>query len=630
MTRPLDALKRVFGYGAFRPGQEEIVETILSGRDVLGIMPTGAGKSICYQIPAIVSDGISVVLSPLISLMKDQVDALRQNGVKAASINSSMEWNDVLDIFRSARRGELTLLYVAPERLEGDGFREFLSSLDLAMIVVDEAHCVTHWGHDFRPSYLNIAPTISSLPKRPVVAAFTATATPEVRSDIIRQLALDSPFVKIAGLDRENLFFQVEHPRDKMTFLLDYAKKFPEMPGIVYCSTRRAVEEVCLSLQRNGINAVRYHAGLDDAERLGNQETFIYDRASVMVATNAFGMGIDKSNVRYVVHYNMPGSIDSYYQEAGRAGRDGSPADCILLFGRADISTARFLISKGEDDDVRKAGYRKLQSMVNYCNTENCLRRHILDYFGEFGEHDESDESGGCANCSNCSSVTERADITVEAQKILSCVYRMGERTGGSKFGAPMLTDVLRGKQTTKTLSYGFDNISTWGLMKSEGEDSIRGMINFLVAENYLAVSDEYQTLSFTDRTFPFLKSGTRLMMKKREEKPDMVEKRRRRTAGQANQISLANSSNVTAISHVNRPENEGLFEELRALRRELASSEGVPPYIVFSDKALTAMCDALPGTEGEFLSVPGVGAAKLEKYGDAFLRAISKWREAN
>ncbi|MDR3254133.1 MAG: DNA helicase RecQ [Synergistaceae bacterium] len=621
MTRPLEALKRVFGYGAFRPGQEEIVETILSGRDVLGIMPTGAGKSICYQIPAIVNGGISIVLSPLISLMKDQVDALRQNGVNAASINSSMEWDDVLEIFRAARRGDVTLLYVAPERLDGEGFREFLSSLDVSMVVVDEAHCVTHWGHDFRPAYLNIAPAVSSLAKRPVLAAFTATATPEARTDIIRQLALASPFVKITGLDRSNLFFQVEHPLDKTSFLLDYAKKFPEMPGIVYCSTRRGVEETCVELKKNGVNAVRYHAGLDDSERFANQESFIYDRASVMVATNAFGMGIDKSNVRYVIHYNMPGSIDSYYQEAGRAGRDGSPADCLLLFGKGDISTARFLISKSDDAESKRSGFRKLQSMVDYCNTESCLRRHILNYFGENSDLREHDgERRGCGNCSNCTSIVERSDITVEAQKIISCVYRMSERTGGKKFGSPMLADVLKGARTEKALAFGFDKISTWGLMKGHSANSIKDMVNFLVAEKYLTVGDgEFPTLSFTKRTFPFLKGKSRLMMKKHEEK---------RNVRSQKQESRPKTDGRTRL--VRDTDNSQLFEELRALRRELSASEGVPPYVVFSDRALAAMCNSLPATGDEFLAVPGVGAAKLEKYGDVFLEAIKEWKEEN
>ncbi|MDR1514983.1 MAG: DNA helicase RecQ [Synergistaceae bacterium] len=597
MPSPIDVLKGVFGYPSFRSGQEEIVNEALSGRDVFGIMPTGAGKSVCYQIPAIINGGVSVVISPLISLMKDQVDSLRQNGVCAEAINSSLSWGSVLDIFRAVREGAVKLLYVAPERLDGNGFREFLSSIDVSMVIVDEAHCVSQWGHDFRPSYLNIAPAISSMRRRPVMAAFTATATEEVRGDIVRQLALESPFTIITGFDRENLFFQVESPADKMSFLMGYVKKFPELPGIVYCSTRKAVDEVCGNLRANGVKAVRYHAGLDDAERLKNQDAFIRDRAAVIAATNAFGMGIDKSNVRYVIHYNMPGSIDSYYQEAGRAGRDGSPADCILLFGKGDISTARYLISQGNDEDARKAGYSKLRSMIDYCNTPGCLRSYILGYFGErYGKE-------SCGNCGNCLSTADRTDITIEAQKILSCVYRMEIQASGLKFGASIVTDVLKGSRGKRILSHGFEKISTWGLMKDYGANAIYDMINFLIAENYLAEDEgEFPTLSFTERTFPFLKSKERLVMRKHESKPTRKRSVERGISG---------------------AENEALFEELRALRKSIAREEGVPPYVVFSDSTLEAMCRILPSGKEDFLSVPGVGSVKLEKYGDAFLSVI-------
>ena len=373
----LEVLKKVFGYGSFRKGQQEIIEAVTSGRDALGIMPTGAGKSLCYQIPAILSGGIAVIISPLISLMKDQVDSLIQNGVSAASINSAMDWESASDIFRGVRQGQVRLLYVAPERLEGAGFAEFLRSIEIGLVVVDEAHCVSQWGHDFRPSYLNIAPVIASLPKRPTVAAFTATATPEVRDDIISQLALREPFTLTTGFDRENLFFHVEHPADKNAALMQYIRQFPDVSGIVYASTRKNVETICERLRGHGISAVRYHAGLSDEERRRNQESFIYDRAAVMVATNAFGMGIDKSNVRYVIHYNMPSNLDAYYQEAGRAGRDGLPADCVLFYGSKDIMTARFFIAQSPEE-TRAASYRKLQAMVDYCHTNDCLRGYIL------------------------------------------------------------------------------------------------------------------------------------------------------------------------------------------------------------------------------------------------------------
>lgn len=601
MRQPIDILKNIFGYTSFRPGQEEIISNILSGRDALGIMPTGAGKSLCYQIPAVLTDGTSIIISPLISLMKDQVDALRQNGVQAASINSSMEWDDVASIFRLVSSGRIKLLYIAPERFENNGFREFFHSIEIGLVIVDEAHCVSQWGHDFRPSYLNIAPAIKSLKRRPVVAAFTATATPEVRDDIIRQLGLESPFSVTTGFDRENLFFQVEHPADKTKFLLDYVSKIPNASGIVYCSTRKQVESVCDKICRTGISAVRYHAGLDDDERLRNQETFIYDKAGVMVATNAFGMGINKSNVRYVIHYNMPANMDSYYQEAGRAGRDGLPADCILLFGPKDVMTARFFISQCEDSGTKKSAYRKLRDMVDYCHTTGCLRSYILNYFGE------EDAPGNCGSCGSCTSQTELVDVTTEAKKIISCVYRMAEHTGGRKFGSAVLTDVLRGSQKARIKSLGFDKISTWGLMKEYRVDDVRGIVDFLVAQGFLQTeAGEFPFLSFTENSLPFLKSRTKLLMRKQEEK---AEKR-----------PLQKNRHTETV-------NEELFDILRSLRKELSAAEGVPPYIVFSDKTLAAMCDMLPSDKDGLLEVPGVGQAKLEKYGDAFIYAINSWR---
>lgn len=603
MPQPLDVLKKVFGYDSFRRGQEEIIEKILNGSDVLAIMPTGAGKSLCYQIPAILAGGVAVVVSPLISLMKDQVDALRQNGVEAASINSSMEWEDIAPLFSLARRGKISLLYIAPERLENSRFLEFFRSLDVSFVVVDEAHCVSQWGHDFRPAYLNIAPAVASMKKRPPIAAFTATATQEVRSDIIAQLRLESPFTITTGFDRENLFLQVEHPSDKMGYLLSYVKKFPNASGIVYCSTRKTVESVCEKLCRNGTKAVRYHAGLDDDERKKNQEAFIYDKANVIVATNAFGMGIDKSNVRFVLHYNMPANIDSYYQEAGRAGRDGLPAECTLLFGTKDIMTARFFISQNEDDKTKQSAYHKLQAIVDYCNTGGCLRSYILRYFGE------EDAPENCAACGSCSSPNERADITTEAKMLLSCVYRMAEKTGGRKFGGAMLTDVIRGSGRAQLRELGFDGLSTWGLLKEKSADNVRGMINFLVAENYLRMDEgEYPVLSFTEKTMPFLSSNAKLSMRRQEEK---AEKKRR-----MNKLKYAETA------------NEELFEILRTLRKKIAETERIAPFIVFSDKTLAAMCEALPSNNEEFLEIPGVGQSKLEKYGAQFINAIEDWKK--
>jgi ATP-dependent DNA helicase RecQ len=592
-------LKEIFGFSSFRKGQEDIVKHILEGRDVLGIMPTGAGKSLCYQIPALALGGVSVVVSPLISLMKDQVDALRQNGVKAAALHSSMDWDEARQIMSAARRGQISLLYVAPERFESEGFRNLFAALGVKLFVIDEAHCVSQWGHDFRPSYLSLAAAAALPPQRPVVAAFTATATPEVRDDVASQLNLKNPFVLTMSFERENLFFRVERPKEKTAFLLSYIQRFSAAPGIVFCSTRRWVEDVHDFLRGKGIDAVRYHAGLDDEERLRNQESFIYDRCPIMVATNAFGMGIDKSNVRYVLHFNMPGSIESYYQEAGRAGRDGDPAECALLFALQDVVTARFLIGQNDNADNKQAAYRKLQAMVDYCNTDRCLRATILRYFGETGTKEN------CAACGNCTSADERVDVTVEAKKILSCVYRMEELTG-RRFGIGVLIDVLRGSQKEQIKALGLDEISTWGLMKEYGREEVKEMADFLTSEGYLEVEGgEYPVLGFTPRTRPFLRGKEKLWMRKRAP-------RQQEPAGP---------------KAVLLPANAELFERLRALRRELAGAQNVPPYVVFTDAALHGMCSALPENGAGFLAIPGVGQVKLEKYGERFLQVLRDWR---
>lgn len=597
-----EVLKSQFGYADFRRGQGEAISSLLNGRDILCVMPTGAGKSICYQIPALLLSGVALVISPLISLMKDQVDQLVQNGVPSAAINSGMSWDEVKPTFFRARAGEIKLLYVAPERLESSGFREFLRDVELSMVIVDEAHCVSQWGHDFRPSYLNIAPAIASLSDRPVVGAFTATATPEVRVDIAKQLCLKDPEITVNGFDRENLFFQVERPEDKTGFVVSYVKKFADMPGIVYCSTRKAVDALCRKLQERGIKAVRYHAGLSDEERRESQDSFIYDRASVIVATNAFGMGIDKSNVRYVLHNNMPSSIDSYYQEAGRAGRDGAPADCLMLFSRADISTARFLISQGEDETSVKEGLRKLRLMTDYANTSDCLRAFILRYFGE-------KRDGTCGNCGSCVSSVERADVTIDAQKIISCVYRAAQKSEGRSFGTRTISDVLRGVMSTEVEAYELDKTSTWGIMAGSSADDIMDLTEFIIARGLLQTEDlRSLRLSFTGDTMRFLRSGTRLMMHR-------------------------GGTSIVAEDDANKRKNtpvdsSPLLDSLKVLRREVAQREKVPPYVIFTDKTLIAICEKRPKNEAEMLDVPGIGQTKLQRYGAEFLALVREWND--
>lgn len=598
-------LREYFGHTEFRNGQEELIDNISAGRDVLGVMPTGAGKSICYQVPALMMNGVTLVVSPLISLMADQVAALVGAGVKAAYINSSLTYPQYREVLRRAREGRYKIIYVAPERLLTEEFLSLSAELEISMLTVDEAHCVSQWGQDFRPSYLKIAEYVKTLSRRPVVSAFTATATGEVRGDIVQMLGLNDPFVITTGFDRKNLYFGVLRPSDKFSELTKIIRRNGDRTGIVYCLTRKTVEEVCEKLCATGVAATRYHAGLSDGERRANQEDFICDRKTVMVATNAFGMGIDKSNVSYVVHYNMPKNIEGYYQEAGRAGRDGEPAECILLYSGQDVRTNRFLIencSDGNDEmteemraEVRERDLQRLKEMTFYSTASGCLREFILRYFGERSP-------SYCGNCSNCSANFETVDITVEAQKIVSCVYRVN--ASGRSFGRSMIADILNGSKRERVISLGFDRLSTYGIMSDMTQKRIIKMIDFLIENGWLTLDgDEYAVVKTTSKSAEIVRDRVTVEMKLEKEAPAVERK--------------------IVIDH---GVNEGLFGELRKLRSEFAAAEKVPAYIIFSDAALKDMCRKLPVTEAEFLTVSGVGNKKAERYGEVFCTFIEQY----
>ena len=612
----LDALKKYFGFTSFRTGQEELIDNILEGRDTLGIMPTGAGKSVCYQLPALMFDGISLVVSPLISLMKDQVNSLTQVGIPAAFINSSLNSGQFARVMQNAAENKYKIIYIAPERLMTDEFVNFAQRVKIAMVTVDEAHCISQWGQDFRPSYLKITQFINELEKRPVVTAFTATATSKVRDDVIARLCLKEPHILTTGFDRENLHLSVQKPKDKMAALKEYIGKNKAKSGIIYCLTRKTVEEVCSSLVKAGYSATRYHAGLSEGERMNNQDSFIFDKCNIMVATNAFGMGIDKSNVSYVIHYNMPKNMESYYQEAGRAGRDGEAADCLLFYGGQDVVTNQFIIDNSNDNEeldeinsaaIKQKNHELLKIMTFYCHTNNCLREYILNYFGD-------KTSNFCGNCSNCNTNFEEADVSIEAQKIMSCIKRAGER-----FGVKMIADILRGSKNQKIIANRMDKISTYGLMSSVPENKIRDIINFLVLSGYLEITNsEYPVIKVTQSGSEALRSGDSIHMK--------VQKNYRDFEKLAGEKPANERSHKSRLKVFDTTVNEELFERLRQLRSKLAAKQGVPAYIVFSDAALKQMCMHMPAGDDEFLEVNGVGQAKLEKYGAAFLSEIKAY----
>ena len=625
-----EILKKYFGYDSFREAQEALIDSILEGRDTLGIMPTGAGKSLCYQIPALLMDGITLVITPLISLMKDQVGSLNQAGIHAAFLNSSLTMNQYYKALSFARQGRYPIIYVAPERLVTEEFLDFALNSRIAMVAVDEAHCVSQWGQDFRPSYLKILEFVEKLPKRPIISAFTATATKEVRDDILDILQLQNPTVLTTGFDRNNLYFAVKTVKDRYKAVRDYLLEHKGESGIIYCLTRKHVEEVCERLMKEGFSVNRYHAGLSDEERRKNQDDFIYDRVQVICATSAFGMGIDKSNVRFVLHYGMPKNIESYYQEAGRAGRDGEPAECILYYAGQDVITNQYFIDYNQDNQeldeltrrfVMEKDQERLKKMTFYCFTNECLRDYILRYFGEYG-------ANYCNKCSNCLTQFETVDVTGAARAILGCVESSRQR-----YGTTVIIDTLHGANTAKIRSYRMNENPYYGKLAKEPVYRLRKILQHLQVEEYLLVTnDEYAIVKLTVKSREILLENKEVKMKMAKEqegekafgKKDKQGDKWGSKTGDKRSGSSKNMQRAAGIFGDSfGEEEENLFTKLRNLRTEIAREEKVPPYIVFSDKTLTHMCLLKPKTKEEMLKVSGVGEFKFEKYGERFLACI-------
>ena len=606
----LAVLRQHFGFSSFREGQQPLIDAVLSGRDALGVMPTGGGKSLCYELPALLLPGLTLVVSPLISLMKDQVMALQNAGIPAGCINSAMPYDELREVCRSARYGAYKLLYIAPERLLTDGFCALACELDISLVAVDEAHCISQWGQDFRPSYLKIVEFLQKLPRRPAVAAFTATATAQVRADIVRILCLHDPETVITGFDRPNLRFEVLRPKDKRAALLELLDNRRDKSGIIYCATRKSVEQVCAFLQEAGFAATRYHAGLSAEERRENQEAFIRDSRPVMAATNAFGMGIDKSNVSYVIHYNMPKSLEAYYQAAGRAGRDGAPADCILFFSPGDGTTAKYLILNAAENEeltdeqrqaVQAQDLDRLAVMTGYCKTTGCLRGYILDYFGQ-------PHAPVCSNCGNCQGDYTTQDLTREAQMILSCVVRARNRLGYC-VGASALGQTLRGSRSARIRTLGLDGLPTYGLMRELPLTRIRELIELLEAEGYLETDPVHGGVDTTPEAAEVLFSGAQVLarvkrspLRRREQKKP--------------------SAPVRA--------DDPLLSALKAVRFRLSQEQGGPAYIIFSNATLLDMAEKRPDSMEALLNVTGVGQVKAERYGAAFLHELKRYEQEN
>lgn len=578
-----DLLKQYFGYDEFRPGQKEIIQKVIDQENVLGIMPTGSGKSICYQLPSLLLDGITVVVSPLISLMKDQVDAANQLGIPATFINSSLDGYETARRFQEIDRQQYRLLYIAPERFIMPDFIQAMNRWNVCMIAIDEAHCISQWGHDFRPSYLQMAKQLDQLPNRPVIVALTATATIQVAADIKRLLKIPDGNHIQTGFGRENLRFQVVKDQKKEQYLVEYLKINKNQSGIIYAATRKEVDRIYHLLKKFGFSIGRYHGGLKENERTAMQEAFLYDRLQLIVATNAFGMGINKSNVRFVIHYQIPGSLEAYYQEAGRAGRDGLSSEAILLFAPQDIQAQKFFIQQSQrEEEQKQKEYEKLKAMTEYAYIESCLQQYILNYFGE--------TSSPCNRCGNCLDDRKIVEVTTQAQMVLSCLKRMGEN-----YGKQMLMKVLAGSKEQKLRALGFERLSTYGLMKNQSQKETMQLIEYLISNGYLlTVNGEYPILKVTERGIQVLK-GQEAVYRKEPKK----------------------------VQQLSDEETDTLFEVLRELRTDLASEAGVPPYVVFSDSTLKEMSRIRPSSRLEMLQIKGVGQSKLDKYGEAFLSRI-------